>query len=246
MVEPRAIPSPSPVPAPIPEAARLTVSDIAVARGGRPVFAGLSCAVEPGGALRLAGPNGGGKSTVLRVIAGLLRPLKGEVAWNGEPIAEDPSAHATRVAYLGHADALKSALTARENAEAALAVAGRSGKASGGRRGADLDRAFALLDLERLADLPAAWLSAGQRRRVALARVVASGCPLWLLDEPTVGLDTASVAALERAIAAHRSAGGMVVAATHIALDLGPGDTSVDPGAFPWRLVDFPADEALV
>lgn len=233
-------------PAPFPAPARLTVTDIAVARGGRPVFASLSCAVDPGGALRLAGPNGGGKSTVLRVIAGLLRPLKGHVAWNGTPTTEDPGAHARRVAYLGHADALKSALTARENAETALAVAGRSGDSGVGSRSAALDRAFALLDLERLADLPAAWLSAGQRRRVALARVIASGCPLWLLDEPTVGLDAASVAALERAVAAHRQAGGLIVAATHIALDLGPGDVSLDPGAFPWRLADSSLDEALV
>lgn len=233
-------------PAPFPAPARLTVTDIAVARGGRPVFAGLSCAVDPGGALRLAGPNGGGKSTVLRVIAGLLRPLKGNVAWNGTATTEDPGAHARRVAYLGHADALKSALTARENAETALAVAGRSGDSGGGSRGVALDRAFALLDLGRLADLPAAWLSAGQRRRVALARVIASGCPLWLLDEPTVGLDAASVAALERAVAAHRQAGGMIVAATHIALDLGPGDVNLDPGAYPWRLADSSLDEALV
>lgn len=235
-----------------PDPARLTVTDIAVARGGRPVFADLSCAVEPGGALRLAGPNGGGKSTVLRVIAGLLRPLTGFVAWDGATIADDPAGHAQRVAYLGHADALKSALTARENAETALAIAGRApiGQSASerGRPGenAALDRAFALLDLERLADLPAAWLSAGQRRRVALARVIASGCPLWLLDEPTVGLDTASVAALERAIADHRQAGGMVIAATHIALDLGPGDESLDPGAFPWRHAESAVDEALV
>jgi len=223
----------------IPDPAPLDVQDIAVARGGRPVFAGLSCQLAPGGALRLAGPNGGGKSTVLRVVAGLLPPLKGRVLWDGAAIREDREAHAQRIAYLGHADALKTALSARENAEVALSIAGRAA-------GSRLDAAFALLDLERLADLPAAWLSAGQRRRVALARVVASGCPLWLLDEPTVGLDTASVAALERAIAGHRAAGGMVIAATHIALDLGPEAASLDPGAFPWRLADMPFDEALV
>ena len=220
-----------------PAPARLTATDIAVARGGRPVFAGLSLAVDPGGALRLAGPNGGGKSTVLRVVAGLLAPMKGVVRWDGSPITEDPGAHGRRIAYLGHADALKSALTARENAQTLLSVAGR-------RDPQALDRAFDLLDLQRLADLPAGWLSAGQRRRVALARLIASGCPLWLLDEPTVGLDTASVAALERAIAAHRAAGGMVIAATHIALDLGPGDATLDPGAFTWSLSAL--DEALL
>lgn len=222
-----------------PAPARLTATDIAVARGGRPVFAGLSLALAPGGALRLAGPNGGGKSTVLRVVAGLLSPLKGRISWDGTAITDDPGAHARRIAYLGHADALKSALTARENAEAALAVAGRTSPEA-------LDRALAALDLQRLADLPAGWLSAGQRRRVALARVVASGCPLWLLDEPTVGLDAASVGALERAIADHRTAGGMIIAATHIALDLGAGDASLDPGAFPWTAAASAFDEALV
>ena len=153
-----------------PAPARLTATDIAVARGGRPVFAGLSLAVDPGGALRLAGPNGGGKSTVLRVVAGLLAPIKGVVRWHDHPIGEDPGAHGRRIAYLGHADALKSALTARENAQTLLSVAAR-------RDPQALDRAFDLLDLQRLADLPAGWLSAGQRRRVALARVIASGCP---------------------------------------------------------------------
>ena len=220
-----------------PAPGRLSVTQIAVVRGGRPIFADLSLAVDPGGALRLAGPNGGGKSTVLRVVAGLLAPRTGDVCWDAIPITEDPPAHGRRIAYLGHTDALKSALTARENAETLLAVSGR-------HAGATLDRAFDLLDLQRLAELPAGWLSAGQRRRVALARVVASGCPLWLLDEPTVGLDAASVAALETAIAAHRSAGGMVIAATHIALDLGPGAATLDPGAFAWT--PDALDEALL
>lgn len=216
---------------------RLTATEIAVARGGRAVFAGLSLSVDPGGALRLAGPNGGGKSTVLRVVAGLLSPMKGEVRWDDTAITDDPSVHGRRIAYLGHADALKSALTARENAETLLAVSGRGG-------GSALHAAFDLLDLHRLADLPAGWLSAGQRRRVALARVIASGSPLWLLDEPTVGLDAASVAALERAIALHRADGGMIVAATHIALDLGPNDATLDPGAFAWSLSAM--DEVLL
>jgi heme exporter protein A len=210
-----------------PDPTPLDLQDIAIARGGRPVFRELSVRLEPGGALRLAGPNGGGKSTVIRVVAGLLAPVFGTVLWDGTPIDDDREAHARRLAYLGHADALKSAFTARENAEAALAVAGCGSHAA-------LDRAFALLDLERLADLPAGWLSAGQRRRVALARVIASGRPLWLLDEPTVGLDTASAAGLERAIAEHRAAGGMVVAATHIALDLGSDAASLDPRSFAW------------
>ena len=203
---------------------RLEALQLDARRGGRPVFRGLCFAVTAGGALRLAGRNGGGKTTLLRVLAGLGRPEAGEVVWNGEPIARDREAHAERVGWLGHADALKPALTARENIESALRVADRP---LGG-----VTDALAALGLTRLAALPAVWLSSGQRRRVALARVRASRAPLWLLDEPTVGLDAASVLALERAIAAHRAAGGMVVAATHTALDLGAGAASLDPAAF--------------
>lgn len=203
---------------------RLDVQDLAARRGDRPVFAGLAFAVAGGGALRLAGRNGGGKTTLLRILAGLGSVEAGAVAWNGEPVTDDREAHAARVGWLGHADALKPALTARENLEAALRIAGRGA----GR----LDAALDALALTRLAELPAGWLSSGQRRRAALARVLAGGAPLWLLDEPTVGLDIASVAALERAIAAHRAAGGMVIAATHTALDLGAGAGSLDPSAF--------------
>lgn len=202
---------------------RLDVQNLAARRGDRPVFSGMAFALAGGDALRLAGRNGGGKTTLLRILAGLGRAEAGTVAWNGEPVTDDREAHAARVGWLGHADALKPALTARENLEAALRIAGR--------RLDGLDAALEALGLARLAGLPAGWLSSGQRRRVALARVLAAGAPLWLLDEPTVGLDAASVAALERAIAAHRAAGGMVIAATHTALDLGAGSISLDPSA---------------
>ena len=201
----------------------LAARDLIARRGGRPVFAGLSFSLSSGGALRLAGRNGGGKTTLLRILAGLGRAEAGTVEWNGEPVADDCEAHAMRVGWLGHADALKVALTARENLESALRVAGRPTDG--------VPAALQALGLTRLAELPAGWLSSGQRRRVALARVLASGARLWLLDEPTVGLDTASVAALEGAIADHRSAGGMVIAATHTALDLGDGADSLDPAA---------------
>lgn len=201
----------------------LVARDLVARRGGRPVFGGLSFTLSSGGALRLAGRNGGGKTTLLRILAGLGRAEAGSVEWNGDPVADDREAHAMRVGWLGHADALKVALTARENLEGGLRVAGRS-----------IESVPAALDafgLTRLAELPAGWLSSGQRRRVALARVLASAAPLWLLDEPTVGLDAASVAALEHAIAVHRSAGGMVVAATHTVLDLGDAADSLDPAA---------------
>lgn len=182
--------------------------------------------------MRLAGRNGGGKSTLLRILAGLGRADRGSVRWNGEAVTDDREAHAARVGWLGHDDALKPALSARENLESALRVADRP-----------LDRLRPALDalgLVALADLPAGWLSSGQRRRVALARVLASGAPLWLLDEPTVGLDQTSTAALEWAIAAHRAAGGMVIAATHIALDLGPDAASLDPASHAGAAPEIP------
>ena len=180
-------------------------------RGGRLVFAGLDFALSAGGALVLRGANGSGKSSLLRILAGLLRPAGGSLEWAGAPVSEDPEAHRARLHYVGHLDALKTALTVAEN----LAFwAGLRGSAAG--VGAGLDH----FGLGELADMPARYLSAGQRRRAALARLVASEAALWLLDEPTVTLDEASVAALGRAMAAHRAAGGIVVVATHGALEI--------------------------
>ena len=164
---------------------------------------GVSLAVPPGGALLLLGANGSGKSTLLRVLAGLKRPDAGAVLWMGA--AADP----WPVAYLGHQDAVKPGLTAAEN----LGFAARTGQ--GTPRGA-----LAALDLLPLADLPARLLSAGQKRRLALARLVLSPAPIWLLDEPTLGLDTAAVERLGGLLAAHRAAGGVVVTATHLPLPL--------------------------
>jgi len=199
-------------------------TNLAVLRGGRPVFAGLDFALAPGCALRLAGPNGSGKSTLIRIMAGLLRPSVGQVCWGGTPIDRDREGHAARLAFLGHQDALKPALTAWENAAFAARVrGGRTTRLAG---------AFEALDLTALKDLPAGWLSSGQKRRTALAGLIATGAELWLLDEPTVGLDSAAVGNLEAAIARHLAAGGRVVAATHTALDLGPGAIDLDPASF--------------
>lgn len=199
--------------------------DLAVVRGGRAVFAGLSFSVSAGTALRLAGPNGSGKSSLIRVMAGLLRPTGGELRWGRAPVREDPEGHARRLAFLGHSDSLKSTLSAGENTAFQLRLRGIERST----RTAALARAFESLNITSLIDLPAGWLSSGQRRRTALAGILASDAPLWLLDEPTVGLDTASVTALEGAIAAHLAVGGMVVAATHTALDLGARVTDLDP-----------------
>ncbi len=179
---------------------------MAAIRGERLVFADLSFAVAQGDALLLVGPNGSGKSTLLRILAGLGRLADGRLLWDGQDALADRAAHAGRVAYLGHQDAIKPGLTARENFF-------RPEQANAG---------LAALDLAPFADLPARMLSAGQRRRLALARLAVGGAPIWLLDEPTLGLDQASVARLGDLLAQHRAGGGMVVAATHLPLPL-PG-----------------------
>jgi len=178
---------------------------LAAIRGERLVFSAVSFEVPAGGALLLVGPNGSGKSTLLRVLAGLKRADAGQVLWDGADVAADPGAHAGRLAYVGHLDAVKPGLTVAENlfpsrSEAALESVG----------------------LGALADLPARMLSAGQKRRLALARLVCKPAALWLLDEPTLGLDSASVDRFGAMLAAHRANGGVVVAATHLPLPL-PG-----------------------
>lgn len=184
---------------------------LALARGERVVFADLSLAVPAGGALLLTGPNGAGKSSLLRCLAGLLPPLEGAVLWRGEDAFADRRAHALRIRYAGHAEAVKPSLTVAEN----IAFWARLW---GGEWRAALS-AFGLADL---ADLPARVLSSGQRRRLALARLLLGRAELWLLDEPTVGLDAQAVARLGEVLARHRAAGGAVIAATHLPLPL-PG-----------------------
>lgn len=184
--------------------------ELAGERGGRIVFAAVSFALAPGGALLLTGPNGAGKTSLLRVLAGLGRIAHGALLWDGRPALEDRIAHASRLALVGHQDALKPALTVAE-------TLGHEARIIGGDPGA----ALAALGLDGLADHPVRILSAGQRRRVALARLVLGAArPLWLLDEPTVALDVAGVATLGRVLAAHRARGGMVVASSHLPLPL--------------------------
>ena len=189
----------------------LEARDLACLRGERVVFAGLSFTLEAGGALLLVGANGAGKSSLLRLLAGLLPAAEGALLWQGEPALADRAEHAKRLRYLSHQDALKPALTAREN----LLFFARLW-------GGDTEAALAALDLLPLADLPVRVLSSGQKRRLALARLALAPAPLWLLDEPTVGLDAASVERLGGLLARHRAAGGMVLAATHLPLPL-PG-----------------------
>ena len=176
----------------------LTVCDLVVGRGGVPVLAGLSFGLKAGRALVLRGPNGSGKTTLLRTVAGLQRPMAGTVE-----TGEDS------VAYAAHADGLKAALSLAENLQFWAAVFGQR----------DIAPALRAFDLEALAARRAGQLSAGQKRRLGLARLVVTGRPLWVLDEPTVSLDAASVAQFGAAVRAHLGRGGAALIATHI--DLG-------------------------
>lgn len=189
--------------------------ELVCVRGERTVFAGLDFALDAGEALVLTGPNGSGKSSLLRLMAGLLRPARGALTWDGAPISADREAHCARLHYVGHLDAIKPALSVRENLRFWAGLANGPGAGDPGP-------ALAGFGLEPLADIPARMLSAGQRRRLALARLLAAPAPLWLLDEPTVALDAESVGRLEAAVATHRADGGIVVLATHAGIALEP------------------------
>lgn len=215
----------SPVPPRPAPADRFAVRDLACVRGQRLVFEGLGFAVDAGGALLLRGPNGSGKSTLLRCLAGLLRPAAGTISWDGTGVADEPELHRRRLRYLGHQEAVKPQLTVAENLRFGAALAGAS------KAEARIEPALAALGIAALADLPARYLSAGQRRRLALGRLVAAPAPLWLLDEPLAGLDDAAVASLGTLIAGHRAAGGMVVLSAHGELEL-PDAAVLDLAAF--------------
>ena len=187
---------------------KLKGDQLACNRGGREVFRGLCFGLSEGEALLVTGRNGAGKSSLLRMIAGLVRIAAGQLILEGGdpdiPIAEQ--AH-----YLGHQDAMKPSLTVDENLQFWTGFLGASRNAKS---------ALEAVDLAPLADLPAAYLSAGQRRRLSIARLVAVPRPIWLLDEPTSSLDTPSQARLAELMRDHLHAGGMIIAATHGAIGL--------------------------
>ena len=186
--------------------------DISCERGERKIFSGLDFQILPGQALLLRGPNGSGKTSLLRIAATLLKAAAGQLTWDGMDIAEDPEAHRTRLHFIGHQDAVNGALTVRENITTWTTIRGSSGDR--------VDSAMMAFGISHLADTPAQYLSAGQHRRTALARLIASPAALWLLDEPTVSLDSDGTARLRKAIMCHRAVKGMVMAATHIELGL--------------------------
>jgi heme exporter protein A len=191
----------------------LEVADLACRRGGRPVFERLSFGLAAGELLALTGRNGSGKTTLLRALALLVRPAAGTIRWQGKDVGAEPETWRGRLAWLGHLEGLKGDLTVAENLDVAERL--RSATRPDAER---LSAALAAFDLAALADRPIRTLSAGQRRRAALARVVLSGASLWLLDEPLNALDTAAQAGFRAALERHLAAGGLAIAATHTEL----------------------------
>ena len=197
----------------------LLAQDLTCERGGRIVVRGVSLSLKPGQLMQLTGPNGSGKSSLLRLIAGLNEAQTGTVTLEGgsEDLTIGQQAH-----YVAHQEPVKSALSVGENLGFWRDFLG----------GGDVDEALTAFDLSRLATYPAGLLSAGQKRRLALARIVLVRRVLWLLDEPTVGLDTASLARLARVMAQQLDAGGMIIAATHVPLGREP-DLRLELGGAP-------------
>ena len=186
----------------------LSIHELAVARGGVPVLSAVSFSVAPGEALILRGPNGAGKTTLLRTIAGLQKPLFGVIDGAEETIA-----------YAGHADGLKAMLSVTENLQFWAQVFGRT----------DIDLALNAYQLGPLESRLAGTLSAGQKRRLGLARLMVTGRPIWVLDEPTVSLDADAVAMFAAAVTVHLGAGGMALIATHIDLGLNAKTFDISP-----------------
>ncbi|MCC6949439.1 MAG: heme ABC exporter ATP-binding protein CcmA [Bradyrhizobiaceae bacterium] len=198
---------------------RLIAENLTCVRGGRTLFRNLDFEVAAGRALLVTGPNGAGKSSLLRLLAGLLRPAAGRIALEGSEPGQPAgvSAH-----FIGHLDAAKGALRAAENLAFMQALLG-----GGGRTVAEALRA---VGLDGLAEVPVRMFSAGQRRRLALARLIVAPRPLWLLDEPTTALDAEGQETFAALAAKHLAGGGIVVAATHAPLKISAQEIRLGAG----------------
>jgi heme exporter protein A len=198
----------------IESAVDLTAEHLTCRRGDRLVFTGVSFRLPAGGALVLTGSNGSGKTSLLRILSTLMAPAGGRLLWGTEPVEVDIAAYRARLHYVGHQDAVKPDLTPRETLAFWAALQGGLDPAK------FPDTALSAFALEGVADWPCRWLSAGQRRRLALARLMAAPALIWLLDEPTIALDHDNQRRLEDALAGHRATGGRIVVASHTPIDI--------------------------
>lgn len=197
--------------APSYEQPQLQVEGLTCRRGERLLFEEMNFTVSSGDVLEISGHNGSGKTTLLRLLCGLLLPEKGALLWRSQPINKIRPLYHSELAYIGHTDAIKSDLTAHEN----LLVAGAL---NGG--GIGPDQALERVGLSKLRRLPSRFLSAGQRRRLALARLLVNRARLWLLDEPFTALDKGAIRTIATLLEEHAAAGGMVVFTSHHSIDI--------------------------
>jgi heme exporter protein A len=192
----------------------LEAIDLGCTRGDRRLFKGLSFVLSPGELIELRGPNGSGKTSLLRILTGLAAPAEGEIRWQGKSLRSLGEEYSGAVAYLAHQNGVKDELSAIENLRVSCGVAGNRLKAN------DAQVILEQVGLRRQQNLPARSLSAGQRRRVALARLLTSRSTLWMLDEVLTSLDDTAIELSRRFISAHLSNGGMAIIATHQDLGL--------------------------
>jgi heme exporter protein A len=195
----------------------LEVTDLECRRGDRLLFSGLSFALEAGTLLHVRGRNGSGKTTLLRALCGLLAPDAGQILWNGEDTRRLQEDFHRDMLYFGHLNGIKSDLTGIENLRVSATLAGDEPD------DAQLFDALAQMGLAGFEDLPTKMLSQGQKKRVALARLLLSNAPLWVLDEPFTALDVEAVDQLQMLIAEHVAADGMVLLTTHQEVPLTSG-----------------------
>ncbi len=194
----------------------LAVERLAVIRGERQLFKDISFSLAAGEALLLRGPNGSGKSSLLRLLAGFLQPAAGNVTWQGKALDDEAEAFRAGLLYLGHQDAVKPQVSTEENLIYWARLCGLSASAAMECAAMALEQA----GLARQRRLPGRYLSAGQKRRLGLARLLLRPAALWLLDEPTNALDSTAIAWLGSALAQHRAAGGLVLLASHVDVPL--------------------------